>query len=333
VARVSVGRRAAAALYAGAWEARRRCYAAGLLRPRRVPTRVVSVGNLTVGGTGKTTLTLWLASAARAAGRDVAVVCRNYRPGPRGVGDEATLFRAALGTERVFAGREKRALASAAAAAGHDLVLVDDGFSHWRLARDLDLVLLDASDPWGGGALLPAGRLREPRRGLQRADWLVLARAHAPLDPAQVEGLRRYAPAAGFAAGRHRVVAWRGLDGRPGTPGARVRVVTATGNPRSVAATAREAGLEVVAESSYRDHHWFSTNEAEREGAAARGADAEVLITAKDAVRWPFPAQPGVSVLEVEWEWVEGGAALLAAVLGTPDEERGGRWRSTATCW
>src|SRR5206468_6398053 len=80
-------RRAAAALYGAAWEARRRVYAAGLLSPQRIPARVVSVGNLTAGGTGKTTLTLHLAAAARAAGRNVAVVCRDYRPGPRGIGD------------------------------------------------------------------------------------------------------------------------------------------------------------------------------------------------------------------------------------------------------
>ena len=309
-------RRAAAALYASAWEARRRCYAAGLLRPRRVPTRVVSVGNLTVGGTGKTTLTLHLARAAAGAGRNVAVVCRNYRPGSQGAGDEALLLRAALGSERVYAGRHKLALASAAAAAGHDLVLVDDGFSHWALERDLDLVLLDARAPWGGGALLPAGRLREPRRALQRADWLILSRAAGPVDAERAAAIRRYAPAARFAVGRHRVVGVRELDGAPVTPRGRVRVVTATGNPEAVAESAREAGLEVVELKAYRDHHWFTIAEAERELDAAARAKAAVLLTAKDAVRWPRPGGSEPWVLEIEWEWVEGGDALLAEVLG-----------------
>lgn len=320
MAALSAARQAAAALYGAAWEARRRSYALGLLRPRHVPARVVSIGNLTVGGTGKTTLTLHLAQAATAAGRGMAVVCRNYRPGPGGEGDETLLYRRALGDPRVFSGRRKLDLATAAARAGHELILVDDGFSHWRLARDLDLVLLDAVDPWGAEALLPAGRLREPRRALQRADWLILSRAEAPLDDDRVAAIRRYAPAARFAAGRHRVTGVRRLDGSTERP-RRVRVVTATGNPEAVVASAREAGLEVTALSAYRDHHWFAPGEAEREHAAARESGSAVLLTAKDAVRWPRLDDPGVHVLEVEWEWLSGGEALLADVLARSTDE------------
>jgi tetraacyldisaccharide 4'-kinase len=316
VARVSAARRLAAALYAAGWEARRRCYAAGLMRSTRVGARVVSVGNLTVGGTGKTTLTLHLARAALEAGRNVAVVCRNYHPGPRGIGDEPLLFRGALGPERVFFGRRKLSLAAAAVAAGHDLILVDDGFSHWRLDRDLDLVLLDAENPWGGGALLPAGRLREPRRALQRAAWLVLTRVSPGRLDRESARVSRYAPGARLAAGRHKVVGLRRLDGGPPQDRAPVRVVTATGNPDAVAASAREANLEVVALSKYRDHHWFGAEEARRELAAAERAGARVLLTAKDAVRWPLPPTATTVVLEVEWEWVEAGEALRAAVLG-----------------
>jgi tetraacyldisaccharide 4'-kinase len=321
MATLSPARRAAAALYGAAWEARRRSYALGLLRPRRVPARVVSIGNLTVGGTGKTTLTLRLARAASASGRAFAVVCRDYRPGPSGAGDETLLYRRALGDAKVFSGRRKVDLAAAAATSGHDLVLVDDGFSHWPLARDLDLVLLDAGNPWGGEALLPAGRMREPRRALQRADWLILTRVTPPLDPERVSSLRRYAPAARFAAGRHRVTGVRRLDGADGAPPERVRVVTATGNPEAVAASAREAGLEVVALSAYRDHHWFRAEEAAREKAAAGKAGAALLLTAKDAVRWPQPIGPEVHVLEVEWEWLEGGRELEADVLAPPSPE------------
>ena len=310
-------RRAAARLMGVAWEARRRAYAAGILEPRRVGARVVSVGNLTVGGTGKTTLTLALARAAIAAGKKAVVVCRNYRPGPEGWGDEALLLRGALGDARVLAGRSKRSLAARAAAAGHDLVLVDDGFSHWGLARDLDLVLLDARDPWGGGALLPAGRLREPHRALQRAQWLILSRTPAAaLDPQSVDAVRRVAPAARIAAGRHRVVGMRALAAATGDRPARVRVVTATGNPAAVAESAREIGLEVVALSAYRDHHWFRHREAATERDAARRAGAAVLLTRKDAVRWPDDLGEDCWVLEVEWEWVQGGAELEAAVMG-----------------
>jgi len=315
VAGVSPMLRAAAALYGAGWELRRRCYARGWLEPRAVKAPVVSVGNLTVGGTGKTTLTLRLARTALEAGRNPAVVCLRYHPGPAGFSDEALMFRAALGAARVFSGPSKLESARAAAAAGHDLVIVDDGFSHWRLARDLDLVLLDHRDPWGGGRLLPAGRMREPHRALQRADWLVLTRTPpGTLDPARRADVTRYAPAARLAAGRHRVLGVSRLDGSEAARPARVHLVTATGNPDAVEASAREAGLEVAYHARFQDHHWFSRGEARSELNAARRAGAAVVLTAKDAVRWPEPAEE-VWVLQVEWEWIEGGAALEQAVI------------------
>ncbi|HTK30578.1 MAG TPA: tetraacyldisaccharide 4'-kinase [Candidatus Saccharimonadaceae bacterium] len=303
---------------AALWEARRRLYAAGLARPQRVAARVVSIGNLTVGGTGKTTLAIHLAERGRARGVAVAVVCRRYRPGPGGRGDEELLFERALGAGAVRAGRSKRVLAAEAAAAGARLVLVDDGFSHWGLERDLDVVLLDAQDPWGGGRLLPGGRLREPRRALQRAQVVVISRAGAGRD---VGALRReaacLAPAAHLAVGRHAVRGVRGLDGAARAAGGRVRVVTATGHPAAVADTAREAGFDVASLAAYRDHHWFSAAEADRERARARSERATLLLTAKDAVRWPSAAaSPDDAVLDVAWEWVEGGDEAERRVFG-----------------
>jgi tetraacyldisaccharide 4'-kinase len=138
-------------------------------------------------------------------------------------------------------------------------------------------------------------------------------------DPAPLlDEVRAYAPAALLAAGRHAV---RGVG--PLVPWAapvairRVRVVTGTGNPEAVAASAREAGLEVVALSPYRDHHWFSPGEVRRELDLAQREGAAVLLTAKDAVRWEPPPHPApVLVLRVGWEWVTGGEAVEARVLG-----------------
>lgn len=308
---------ALARVYGAAWELRRRAYAWGIRRPERIGARVVSVGNLTVGGTGKTTLTLHLAARARAHGIAVAVVVRDYRPGPHGLGDEHLMFRASLGQGAVFGGDRKRDAAHRAAASGAQLVLVDDGFSHWRLARDLDLVLLEAGDPWGGGALLPEGRLREPRRALQRAEIVILTRMPAGEDPApRLDAIRGWAPAALFAAGRHEVAGVRTLAGHA-VPGGRVRVVTATGNPHAVSVTAREAGLEVTGEARYPDHHWFTAGQAHNEQERARADRAAVLLTAKDAVRWPLPPSDDVWVLEVAWRWVSGGEAVERRILGS----------------
>ena len=303
---------AAASLVGAGWEARRRSYALGLLRPRRVSARVVSIGNLTAGGTGKTTLTLHLVRRARERGIRAAAVCRRYRPGPGGRGDEEALYEERLGAVDVFAGTNKRRLAARAAAAGCALVLVDDGFSHWGLERDLDLVLLDARDPWGGGRLLPAGRLREPRRALQRARVVVVSRLGPDEDPAALMAeAREAAPGALIGAARHRVTGVRTLAGAPVPAGGRARVVTATGNPRAVESSAREAGFDVTRLAAYRDHHWFSAADARRELDAARAAGGVVLLSAKDAVRWPRGAPvEEVRVLEVEWEWRVAGEAV-----------------------
>ena len=308
---------AAATLYGAAWEARRRVYARGWLSPERVRARVVSVGNLTVGGTGKTTLTLRLARRALERGLAPAVVCRRYHPGPGGHGDEELMYREALGAERVFAGGSKLEAARAAASAGLDPVFVDDGFSHWPLARDVDVVLLDSRDLAGGGRLLPAGRLREPLRALQRARVVVVTRLGAGEDPGPwLQRARPLAPGAHLAAARHRVTGVRPLRPAAFPAGARVRVVTGTGNPRAVEASAREAGLEVGSVSVWRDHHWFSMREAQAEWARAREQDAWLLLTAKDLVRWPPGAElERVAVLEVEWEWAAGGPAVEELVL------------------
>jgi tetraacyldisaccharide 4'-kinase len=306
----------AAWLYGRAWELRRRGYAAGWLKPERVDARIVSIGNLTVGGTGKTTLTIHLAHLARARDLSSAIVCRNYRPGPAGLSDEALLYRERCADVALYAGTSKRELARRAAREGHRFVCVDDGFSHWPLERDLDVVLLDAHDPWGGGRLLPAGRLREPRRALQRAGVVVLTRLGPGDDPdALLSDVRPYAPGAQFATARHRVrgVAWRGSE----SVARRVRVVTATGHPEGVAASAREIGLEVTGVAAYRDHHWFSPDEIANERARAKRENSALLLTAKDAVRWPRPdGSVNEGVLEVDWEWVTGGEAVERAVFG-----------------
>ena len=306
---------AGASLYGFGWEMRRRLYAIGWWRPTHVDARVVSIGNLTVGGTGKTTLTLHLARRARELGLEAAVICRSYRPGPDGRGDEELLYRDYLrGGGRGI--DSKRDRAQSAAQAGARFLLVDDGFSHWPLARDLDVVLLDRTDLWGGGRLLPAGWLREPRRALQRAGLVVITRLGVQEDPREAyEAVRPYAPAAQLAAGRHALAGVRTLSGEVRTARGEAFVVTATGNPMAVAASAREAGFEPVTLRTFRDHHWFTLDEAER--LLAQCGERTLLLTAKDAVRWPTRAQdPRIAVLEVEWQWCEGGQSAESLIFG-----------------
>jgi tetraacyldisaccharide 4'-kinase len=218
------------------------------------------------------------------------------------------MYQLALGESAVIAGRVKWRMAERAAREA-ELVMVDDGFSHWRLERDADLVLLDASDPWGGGHMLPAGRLREPRRALQRAEAVVLTRWPEALqhqDSALVDEVRRAAPAARLAGARHRVSGFRDLAGNSCPPPLQAHVVTATGNPEAVVESARRAGCGVIGHSFYRDHHWFSGSEVQRERRRAASRGGHVLLTAKDALRWPRGGADD-RVIEVAWEWVWGG--------------------------
>jgi tetraacyldisaccharide 4'-kinase len=133
---------------------------------------------------GKTTLTLHLVALARARGIRAAVVAKNYRPGPGGRATRRCSTRAPSETRTLFVGEKKPAPRGRGRRRGCGLVIVDDGFSTWSLARDLDVVLLDAQDLWGGGHLLPRGRMREPRRALQRAGVVVVSRLGRGEDPA-----------------------------------------------------------------------------------------------------------------------------------------------------
>src|SRR5262249_14997671 len=151
---------------------------------QRLPVTVVSVGNLTVGGTGKTPAVVWLCALAAARGRRPGVLARGYgrAPGAR-LNDEGEMLARALpgllqdqAPARAAAGRRLLAL-------GADFVVLDDGFQHRRLHRDVDLVCLDARLPFGNGRCLPAGELRERPDGLRRADAVILTRADG-LDPA-----------------------------------------------------------------------------------------------------------------------------------------------------
>ncbi|HZW29293.1 MAG TPA: tetraacyldisaccharide 4'-kinase, partial [Isosphaeraceae bacterium] len=173
----------AAAGYGAAIALRNGSFEHGWLRVHRLGVPVVSVGNLTVGGTGKTPMVEWLARWFRARRRRVVIVSRGYR-GEQGLNDEGLVLEENLpdvphlqDRDRVRAGRV--ALQELEA----DILVLDDGFQHRRLARDLDVVLIDALEPFGLGHLLPRGLLREPVRSLRRADLVVLSRADL-VDPA-----------------------------------------------------------------------------------------------------------------------------------------------------
>lgn len=283
-------------LYGAATAARNWTFDAGLRAVHRIDAFVVSVGNLTVGGTGKTPTVLWLAELAHRRGKRVGVLARGYgrAPGQR-LNDEGAMLQARLPWLRQEQDPDRVAGGRRLTAAGADYVVLDDGFQHRRLHRDVDLLCLDARLPFGNGQCLPAGNLREFRSGLRRASVVLLTRAGA-LDDAQfaarqdrIRGLARQPRLAVHACDHapldlvHRpdgaILPLASLQDRP------VVLLSAIAKPASFRATVETLGATVVREFRHRDHHRFTAAELAAAAQAARQQGALLVTTEKDDAR------------------------------------------------
>jgi tetraacyldisaccharide 4'-kinase len=331
-------------LYGAALAARRRRRAA---RAERAPAPVVSVGNLHWGGGGKTPLVVALARHFGEAGHRVAILSRGYRRASRGAlvvsrGSGPELEVAAAGDEPyematelpgvvVVVGerRMEAARLAAAFAPAPDLYLLDDGFSHVALARDVDLLVFPAEDPFAGGRLLPSGRLREPLAAARHADAVVLTGAGA----AGADAGRRLAAALGshgFAgegfASATVTAPPRLLSGdvelAPGTP---VAAVAAIARPRPFFAAARASGATVVAEMAFPDHHPYPEADLRAIQGRARAAGAAVVLaTGKDRAKLEGRLEMPLAVLAIAarpepafWTWLDGRLGCAARLLET----------------
>lgn len=343
---------AAAAGYRVGVQVRDWTFSMGLRRVRRLPCRVVCVGNLTVGGTGKTPCTIALARWLRARGQAVGILLRGYgrhgsgrtvvvdtrddRTPWQAVGDEAVLLARRLPEVPVVVGADRfQAGQEALRRFRLDVLLLDDGFQHRQLHRDLDLVLVDASDPFGGGRLLPRGRLREPVSGLRRAQAVILTRADQAADlPGLRRGLEQIVPGAAQVLARHRpsrLTALAGGEERwPGTlRGQRLLAVSGIANPEGFHRTLTDLGAGLAGTLAFPDHHAYGPADVARMRRAAEEARADLIITTeKDAIRlsaWGEggPTRPPVLVLWVDLEILEGAEVLEALLTQVVQGARG----------
>jgi tetraacyldisaccharide 4'-kinase len=297
------------ALFGSAAALRATLYRRGVLARARLRSPVISIGNLAVGGRGKTPLVELTATLLRDAGHAVAVLSRGYGGDFRGAalvvsdgarlladagaaGDEPVMLARALPGVVVAVGRDRAEVGRAVEAALGRLVhVLDDGFQHLRLARDLDIVCVDAQDL--GARPLPAGALRERPSALARADLVAVsgedeAEARAACD--LLAG--RLSPARVFRM-RRRGAGFFDRGGAPaGTP-ARPFLLTGIARPERVVADLTGQGAVLAGHAAFADHHRFRVEEVESvlRRAEAAGADA-VVTTAKDAVRLPAVASP-----------------------------------------
>ncbi len=329
------GLRVASGGYWLALQANLGVYRLGLCRHARVPRPVLVVGNLTVGGTGKTTATIYLVKRLADAGLRAGVILRGHRRrsgGPRELlvtdgagssaspleaGDEAVLLARALPGHPVAIGvRRERVARMLLERAQADALVLDDGFQYFRLVRDADIVLLDATHEIERDQLLPAGRLREPHTHLRRATQVWIT--HSELVTEQrVEQLRdwirRHAPGRPVVVTEHRPTGLRaGGEGRPPSPGDRVAAVSGLGNPRSFETSLARLGHEVVAV-RFADHHRYEPRDWDRiKDIAVKANASHIVTTEKDAVKLSHPPAglPPVWVLGCELAVVEGGEAV-----------------------
>lgn len=308
-------------------------YRAGVLAVRHAEVPVISVGNIALGGTGKTPLVAALARELLAAGQRPVVLTRGFRRAGTGtvivppgsepawelVGDEpATLARAVPGLALVVDTERSRGAERAVAELDARVLLLDDGFQHWRLARDLDVVVVDAGDPLSETALR-----RERPAALARAGALVVHHAEDPAARRAAFGaLRRWCPAAPLLATALRPVALRcGGEAQPVATlrGRRVVAFAGIGRPQRFAETLAAQGAVIVSFTPLPDHHVCSRAELEELLAAARARDALLVTTAKDAVKTPAELAGELAWLEVEMIAIEGSfAALLEPLLSGP---------------
>ena len=311
----SIGFLPAEGLFRWSAAARNRAFDFGVLGIRRAVIPVLSVGNLTVGGTGKTPIVGWFMAQLIAAGASPAVVARGYGR------DELLLHRRWHPGRPVIGHRDR--------VDGADVAVLDDGFQHRRLHRDLDVVLIAAETPFPGRRL-PRGPYREGPRSLRRADLAVVTRKTATV--AEAEGVARTIRARhpGLAVARValRAGGWQALDGSPtAPPSGPVVVLTAVAEPESVRALAASAlersGVEIsergasaggLALAAFPDHHDFTDTEV-RDVVSDGHA---MVVTEKDAVKLAElgAALDGVAVhvLTLDVVWEEGEAEARAVI-------------------
>lgn len=298
-----------------------------LKRQRKLPVKVISIGNLTTGGTGKTPAVIALAGEARAMGLRPCILTRGYRGGKKGpffvtadmhwtdTGDEPLLMARKLKDVPVVKCPDRyRAglLAIGSLNPPPDVFILDDGFQHRKLYRDMDVLLVNALDPFGSGRkpagrLLPVGRLREPIEQVQRADALVLTKSDG-IDTEGVVGLlEKHNPSAPVFFSRHKPSFVEDLEGerRPveWLNGRKVYGFSGIAEPAPFLDIIRGAGGDIVGSRPFRDHYGFTGRDVDAIIRAARRADADWIITTeKDIVRLgDFELPHNLLVLGIEF--------------------------------
>ena len=319
-------------LYGGISWVRNYLYDAGYLSASRAELPVISVGNITAGGTGKTPFCAWLVGFLQDEGKEPAILSRGYgHDEETGLDDENRLLSSRAPDVPIVVNPDRvEGAATARRHAGADVAVLDDGFQHRRLARDLDIVLVDALLPFGGGHMLPRGILREPLSGLGRADVVVLTRSDM-VDRDRLGEIRsrlaELAPDAPVACAAHRPAGLSRLLPGGGRQKENLEELESgpwgafcgIGNPRGFRGTLEELGADVRSFRAFPDHYRYEADTLRGLMEEGRAQGCERLVTTeKDAGKvspllQSLPQTP-VYVLQVEMQVTENRGAIEDAV-------------------
>jgi tetraacyldisaccharide 4'-kinase len=317
---------------------RRLFYSLRLFRIRKLTVPVLSVGNITLGGTGKTPTTIHIAQQFQAVGRRPVIISRGYGRtsstkveivsdgksvllGPEQAGDEPAMMAARLDGVPVVVGRD-RCMAGLHAIERFqpDMVLLDDGFQHLQLARDLNIVLVDGVDPFGNGRLFPAGILREPLSALARAQVVLITRADRAAD---LEGLkatiRRFTTAV-IVTGAYRPIALVDVATGATRPlevlrGAPVIAFAGIARPDALEASLTALGAEITSFRSYPDHHRYTLADLKALLEESARTASLLVATEKDGIKLKAIAPAGIWMLRIDLEIAERDAWEAALCL------------------
>jgi tetraacyldisaccharide 4'-kinase len=261
-------------------------YARGTLKQQRLNRPVISVGNLTVGGTGKTPMVIWLTERFLAEGKRVGILSRGYK-GSGGTSDEIELMKYRLRKQALFGVGPDRFVSGKKLEPNVDLFLLDDGFQHLQLARDVDILLLDASQPLARQMMLPTGRLREPISAMDRADILVFTRVETvPGTGAAIERFQDYPvfSAATQLLGFQRLGAGVPTLTRDEIGAGPFYAFCGIGNAKAFFRDLQNWSIPLASHCEFPDHHRYDQRDATELYAVARQSGCNALLTTeKDA--------------------------------------------------
>jgi tetraacyldisaccharide 4'-kinase len=321
-----------AKLYELAVRLRVAAYETEYLKQKRLDATVISVGNLTLGGAGKTPMAQYIAGYLRSEEHSVAILTRGYGRKSSGMrvlnnpaapaeltgdgsyreyGDEPLMLAQALPDVPIVVNKN-RYEGGRWAQQGHgaEVLVLDDGYQHLALARDLNILLIDATDPFGGFEMPPFGRLREPLYGIKRADMIMITRADRPFDQGQTHAIVKfycgdkvpvmycYSAITGL---RH--LATGEVYEAKNLAGWNIAAACGIANPRAFAEDILQSGINIVSESFFADHHAFDQADLDRITRDAREAGADAIVTTeKDAIRLEGLAHGDIPVYAAQLE-------------------------------